>query len=171
MFLFIGILFFVIGVISAFVPVLRKGNTYIISFLLGVGVICLHVFGPFLNKDSKLKALLNIDDSSVVEFNIYPDDNSNVRQLVKSRKLIGNQVAISEFTHAIKKGSISSDMNKNPLWSCKIELLKDNQDVLWLSISKQGETTLLILMSGRYGWHLGTIRADELGVFLENIAQ
>ena len=171
MFLFIGILFFVIGVISGFVPVLRKGNTYIISFLLGVGVICLHVFGPFSNKDSKLKALLNIDDSSVVEFNIYPDDNSNVRQLVKSRKLIGNQVAISEFTHAIKKGSISSDINKNPLWSCKIELLKDNQDVLWLSISKQGETTLLILMSGRYGWHLGTIRADELGFFLENIAQ
>ncbi len=171
MFLFIGILFSLIGVVLAFVPAARKNKFFILPLVLGLTVIYLHTFGPLAGKEKKINAILNINSNKIVELHIYPGDNTNAKSLVKSMMLINKQTLLNEFASALNKGKISTDFNQHPLWACKIEILKKDQKVAWLLISKQGETTLIIPLSGKYGWDYGTIRADDVGSFLERVTK
>jgi hypothetical protein len=172
MFLFIGILFSLIGVILAFVPATRKKNFFILPLVLGLGVIYLHAWGPLANKEKKLAAILNINSNNIVELHIYPGDNTNAkRHLIKSTMRIHEPAFLNEFASALNKGKSSNDFHQNSLWTCKVELVKKDKKVAWLDVSRQGSTTLVRPLSGEYGWDYGTIRADEVGSLFERITK
>ena len=171
MLLFIGILFSLIGVVLAFTPIGRKKLFFLLPLVLGLAVIYLHTFGPLADKEKKLNDILNINSNNIVELHIYPGVNTNAKSLVKSAVLINKQAFLSDFASALNKGKSSNEFNQNPQWTCKIEILKKDQKSAWLEVSRQGLTTLIRPLSSKYGWDYGTIRADEFGNLLVQIAK
>jgi len=169
MFEFIGILFFVIGVILLFIRPQRKRGIFILPLLIGLVVIYLHTLGPLAGKRQKLREVINIDSTSIVEIGIRPfnnrDDDIN---LVAHLRKIGDQKFFGRFSNAMHKGQAQQDQNKNPMWGCFADILKTDGSVTSVEITKAGSCTIIQpLTKGMFKLYYGTIRADEVGVLLE----
>jgi hypothetical protein len=171
MFEFIGILFFAIGVILLFIPSQRKRKVFIPPLLIGLAVIYLHTLGPLAGKRQRVRDVMNIDSVSIAEIDIRPlnssDDDVN---LVTHRRKIGDQKFFGRFSSALHKGRTLEDENKNPLWVCNVDILKIDGSVISAEITKQGPCTLVKpLTKGVFKFYYGTIRADDVGILLEEL--
>ena len=169
MFEFIGILFFVIGIITLLIPSTRKRGAFVLPLLVGLFVIYLHTLGPLAGKKQKVRDFINIDSTSIVEIDIRPfhnyDDNVN---LVTHRRKIADQKFFSTFSNALHKGRTQEDQNQHPMWGCFADIMKTDGSIISVEITKQGSCTILQpLTKGIFKLNFGTIRADEVGVVLE----
>ena len=171
MFEFIGILFFVTGVILLLIPSQRKRKSFILPLLIGLAVIYLHTLGPLAGKRQKLKDVMNLDSTSIVLIRLRPfNSRKDAINLVLYDKRISNQEFFDKFSSALYKGRVVEDENKNPLWGCNADILKTDHSTISLEITKQGSCTLVKpLTKGIFQLYYGTIRADEVGLLLEEL--
>ena len=171
MFEVIGIVFLLLGIVFLFIPSQRKRKVFIIPLLLGLTIVYLHTLGPLAGKRQILSGLIAIDSNAILEIHVFSYANrTHIRDLEKSDLLINEQIILNKFRVSLNKGQVSDDYNKNPLWICNIEILKKDRCIMQIKISKQGEKTLLNpLTKGPFKFYYGTIRADDVGVLLEQV--
>ena len=169
MLLFIGILFFSLGlVILLFVKKARSRG--VIPLILGGVVIYLCAWGPLRNSKQKIREVISLKSSSVKSISFSRSTSSEFADIRTFNRYITfeDKPTIDLICKSLNKAHSSGLYVKNPGWVCRMEIVNTNDQKKVIGVRKAGHYIMLELQShGESGWVYGYIEADSLSPVLD----
>ena len=142
--LFIGIIFFSIGIAFCFRYKWKKVKAYV-PLIIGMFLITISIVGPLSKTKAETVKVKNITHKQVASIVLQPTEKNGVRSIVQHSILITDPSTIKEICTALNQANVEDeDYMKNFTEACSIKFnLKDNTS---FSIGLKREDRQLELM-------------------------
>ena len=159
-----------IGFLSAGLLFLKNKSISfgLLATVIGLWVLNNVLFGPISRSDEKQKEIIELKLESIEQIVILPIKYKPV--LTEDTVLINSEIEIRRIQECLSKSEETLNANQGVDWICVLKIQKENQEIVFSRISKNGNRTHLQLYSNGYdGINYGTMENNELGFLIEEI--
>jgi hypothetical protein len=167
----VGSIFVSLGILMFVFSKHRKWFS-LLCFFLGASVIYIAAWGPLKNKNEKLQEVISINADSIKEIRIAPWNYNGYSKLslIHHTVRLYDSTTIKKLNNALRQGKITSEiLNTTPQWTCRVEIIKTNNEHISFGVERHGSTVLHVASNGENGWIYGYIWADSFGNLIDSI--
>ena len=170
--LFIGIIFFSIGIAFCFRYKWKKVKAYV-PLIIGLFLIAISTVGPLSKTKAERVKVKNITSKQVTSIVLQPTEKNGVRSIVQDSILITDPSTIEEICIALNQANVEDeDYLKNFTEAGSIKFnLKDNTSFS-IGVKRQGQTIRIdVNTSGESGWHYTVLSANRINDILNRVTK
>ena len=117
----------------------------VILILVGGWLMNNVVFGEISKSDDKQKEIQEIKSEQIDKIFILPSKRRQI--LTKDTLIINTETEIRKIQRCLSKTKETLRTNKSEDWGCILKIQKENQEIIFAGISKNGNQTILELYS------------------------
>lgn len=168
--LFVGLAFFIIGIIACFYYKWKKPKAYI-PLIIGAVLIILSTIGPLSKANAEVVKVTNIASSHVTAIILEPTERKGVKSIVQQSVVITDTTTIRAICTALNQAQVQDEnYMKNFAAAGKLKFnMKDNSNFS-IGLKIYGQATRIDINSnGESGWHYKVLSADHLSSILEQV--